>query len=444
MDFTHFESLYPIDSRSSEILQILTNIKEGKSCEIIALPGVGRSDTLRLLSYNKDVRTKHLGDNQKWFHFVLLDFSEVRNRSNFDILKFIFLGLADSLRERNLQNEYVLINNLFKDSLSFNDELVLFQGLKQAIDLLSIEKELTVCFLFDKFEEYIPFVAPQFFTNLRILRNRAKYRFSVVFSLNRPIETVLEPTLYADFKELLSSQPVYLALSDKSTLLFRIAYIEKVTEKKLSDNVEKQIIELSAGHGHIIRTGVEALLSEKKVPENLNEFLVENKSVRTVLYSIWNSLTPEEQTVLENSVRAQSEQNDYLKKTGLLKNNDIAIPLLKDLVSYIVKTAKEHTAENHILIDNNTNEIKKGHIVLSDSLTSLEYRLLLFFLQNKERAMERNEIINGVWKNDKTTAGVTDQALDQLILRLRKKIEDNPSVPIHIQTIKGRGIRFTP
>src|SRR3990167_5533846 len=163
MEPTHFESLYPENSRLKEISKILNNIKEGKSCEIVALPGVGRSDTLRLLVYNKTVRTKHLGENQKWFHFVLLDFSEVRNRTSFDILKFIFLGLADSLRERGLQNEYILVNTLFKDSLSFNDELVLFQGLKQAIDLLSIEKELTVCLLFDKFEEYIPHAEPQFF-----------------------------------------------------------------------------------------------------------------------------------------------------------------------------------------------------------------------------------------------------------------------------------------
>ena len=43
----------------------------------------------------------------------------------------------------------------------------------------------------------------------------------------------------------------------------------------------------------------------------------------------------------------------------------------------------------------------------------------------------------------KTTEGVTDQALDQLIFRLRKKIEDDPNNPEFIQTIKGRGLKFS-
>jgi DNA-binding winged helix-turn-helix (wHTH) protein len=64
-------------------------------------------------------------------------------------------------------------------------------------------------------------------------------------------------------------------------------------------------------------------------------------------------------------------------------------------------------------------------------------------IENKERILEKEEIINAVWKEAKTTLGVTDQALDQLIFRLRKKIEENPNVPQHLLTIKGRGFKFT-
>jgi DNA-binding winged helix-turn-helix (wHTH) protein len=53
-------------------------------------------------------------------------------------------------------------------------------------------------------------------------------------------------------------------------------------------------------------------------------------------------------------------------------------------------------------------------------------------------------VINAVWENMQSTAGVTDQAVDQLIFRLRKKIESDPNNSIYIQTIKGRGFKFTP
>ena len=80
MEPTHFESLYPANTREHEISKILAFIKEGNSCQVISLPGGGRSNLLGLLSYNRNVRLKHLGENQKWFHFVLLDFSEIRKR----------------------------------------------------------------------------------------------------------------------------------------------------------------------------------------------------------------------------------------------------------------------------------------------------------------------------------------------------------------------------
>ncbi|OGH14799.1 MAG: hypothetical protein A2687_00990 [Candidatus Levybacteria bacterium RIFCSPHIGHO2_01_FULL_38_26] len=65
-------------------------------------------------------------------------------------------------------------------------------------------------------------------------------------------------------------------------------------------------------------------------------------------------------------------------------------------------------------------------------------------VQNPNKIIEREEIINIVWANTKSTAGVTDQALDQLIFRVRKKIEDDPNNPEHLQTVKGRGFRFLP
>src|SRR3989344_465953 len=202
LESAHFESLYPDNSRFEEIEKILSFIKKGNSCQLIGLPGVGRSNLLGLLTYNTNVRIKHLGENQKWFHFVLCNFSEIRKKPLFEATKFIFLSLTDSLRERKMK-EYQRLNEIFKESASANDELVLFQGLKRAIDYLCIEKELTVVFLFDRFEEYISELSTEFFANLRILRNRAKYRFSVIFSLNRPLEDLIEPMLFADFYEFL-------------------------------------------------------------------------------------------------------------------------------------------------------------------------------------------------------------------------------------------------
>lgn len=276
MEPTHFESLYPDTTRFEEIEKILTFVKEGNSCELVGIPGAGRSNIFGLLAYNKSVRMKHLEENQKWFHFIPVDFSEIRKRPLSDAIKFLFLNLIDSLRERQFEEEFKNTNGIFRASLNLKDELVLFQGLKRAIDYLAIEKELTVVFLFDRFEEYIPLLTSEFFSDLRILRNRAKYRFSVVFSLNRPLEELIEPALFADFYEYVAGHTIYLSLLDRPGLTFRKAYLEKVSGKTIENELFEQILKTTNGHAKLTKLSMEAVLATKPVagsaPTNRNRF----------------------------------------------------------------------------------------------------------------------------------------------------------------------------
>jgi|SRR3989344_1790474 len=452
MEQTHFESLYPDTSRFAEIEKLLKFVKEGNSSQLVGLPGVGRSNLLGFLSYNRGIREKHLGENQKWFHFVLCNFSEVRKKPLLDAIKFIFLSLVESLRERKM-SEFERVDKIFSQSTTTADEMVLFNGLKQAIDFLSIEKELTVVFLFDRFEEYVPMITPEFFTNLRSLRNRAKYRFSVVFSLNRELEDLMEPTLFADFHEFLADNIIYLPLLDKPGLDFRISYLEKVSGKKLGKEKVEEVIKLTGGHGKLTRLCLEATLPASisqlttDNTDDLKSYLSEQKSIKGALYEIWSSLLPEEQKFLAglntSEVTEWAPQRWMLEKlglVGLVKDNKVTIPLFEKFITTLLR--QDFGRAQRLTFDPKTNEIKRGDITLSESLTSSEFKLLKFLLENKDKVIQRDEIIQAVWKEDKTTAGVTDQAIDQLIFRLRKKIEKDPNNPMHLQTIKGRGIRF--
>ena len=435
--YTHFDSLYPQDSRFEEIEKILSFIKAGMSVQLISLPGVGRSNVLGILAYNHNVRVKHLGENQKWFHFVYLNLSEVKNRSLFDFNKFLFLSLADSLKERGMNNEHDRLHQIFKDHLEFNDEVVLFQGLKEAVDFLAIEKELTVTFCFDQFETYIPSVTKEFFENLRVFRNRAKYRFSTIFSLTRPLDVLIEESVFSPFSEFLNENQVYLKLADSPGLPFRLSYLEKIIGKKIDKKIVEEIILVTAGHGRLTKLSEEIIIADKiknKISkEELIKLLLSKKTVNQALIEIWDSLTPYEQGALVNK-----EENEYLKNVGLLSSGKITIELL----DHFVKEKDKDTKKDKFSFNNETKEIKKGEQVISDKLTSLEFKLLAFLINNKDRVTEREEIIKAVWSNIQSTAGVTDQAIDQLVSRLRKKIEEDSNNPIYIQTIKGRGIKF--
>ena len=342
-----------------------------------------------------------------------------------------------------MKKDYEYVNQIFKDSVEFSDELVLFAGLKKTIDYFALEKNLTLILLFDRFEEYVPMLTSEFFANLRVLRNRAKYHFSIVFSLNRPLEDLVEPSLFADFFEYVAGRIIYLPIEDKVGLLFRISHLEKVSGQKLDKKTIDEALTITKGHGRLTILVLETLLSlDKKIPDDKKQLvghLFTQRPIRSALFAIWNSLNPsEQQYFIDNTI-----EPIFLEKIGLCYNGKTTIPLFEEFVKQEVFRKIKFAQKEEIIFDENTNEIKKGETLISYTLTSSEFKLLKFLILNKERIIGKEEIINAVWGEKTTTLGVTDQALDQLIFRLRKKIEQNPNKPDHILTVKGRGVKFS-
>jgi DNA-binding response OmpR family regulator len=73
-------------------------------------------------------------------------------------------------------------------------------------------------------------------------------------------------------------------------------------------------------------------------------------------------------------------------------------------------------------------------------LTAKEFDLLNLFITNRGRVFSREEVLDGVWKND--YAG-DERTVDVHIRRLREKVERNPTQPEFIFTKWGVGYYFT-
>lgn len=432
-DNPYFESHYPADSLKNEIGKILSFTEKGASSQVLGLPGVGKSRLLRLLAYNKQVRLLHLGEKQEKFHFIYMDFSEIKGRPLLESTKFMLISLAYSLHEREFEEESAKINEFLKDAIAFNDELVLFQALKRSIDYLALEKEITIIFLIDRLEQYSQDLTSQFFVNLKVLRNRAKYKFSCVFALSRPIDVLVDISSLSEFYEYLVGNTVFMGISPDKTD-FRLSYIEKVVQKK-NERAKEEILALTGGHGKLSKISYEIVLSEVKTPENLRDYLLKQRQVRGALYEIWNYLSPQERTLIKRGEIASLEL-EFLRLIGLITNDEITIPLFKEFVKTLQEEIETFT------FDENRNEILKGDENLTEILTPSEFRLLKHLIINTGHILEKEDIINAVWKDTQTQEGVTDQALDQIVYRLRKKIEVDPNNPHHIITIKGKGIKL--
>jgi DNA-binding response OmpR family regulator len=81
---------------------------------------------------------------------------------------------------------------------------------------------------------------------------------------------------------------------------------------------------------------------------------------------------------------------------------------------------------------------RKGEAV---KFTPSEYNLLMYFLQNPDKPLTRDMILNSVWGYDTYP---NTRTVDIHVVKLRQKLEPDPNVPKFFTTVHGVGYRFLP
>lgn len=74
-------------------------------------------------------------------------------------------------------------------------------------------------------------------------------------------------------------------------------------------------------------------------------------------------------------------------------------------------------------------------------LTLMEGDLLRYLVRHRGRIVSRKEILEQVWRVHEDT---DTRAIDNFVVRLRRYLEDEPSEPQFLQTVRGVGYRFLP
>ncbi|HLH19232.1 MAG TPA: response regulator transcription factor [Bryobacteraceae bacterium] len=92
-----------------------------------------------------------------------------------------------------------------------------------------------------------------------------------------------------------------------------------------------------------------------------------------------------------------------------------------------------------IEIDIERRIVRKGAEELK--FTPAEYNLLKFFIQNPDRPLTRDAILNQVWGYSFLS---NTRTVDAHVARLRQKVEIDPNAPRHILTVHRVGYRFLP
>lgn len=75
------------------------------------------------------------------------------------------------------------------------------------------------------------------------------------------------------------------------------------------------------------------------------------------------------------------------------------------------------------------------------TMTAQEFKVLKFLMENAERVVSREELLNEVWGYQHYPSTRT---VDNHILKLRQKLERDPAEPKYFRTMHGAGYKFVP
>jgi len=97
--------------------------------------------------------------------------------------------------------------------------------------------------------------------------------------------------------------------------------------------------------------------------------------------------------------------------------------------------------QGRLIIDQRSRRVWVNQQQLVPALSAQQFKLLWLLSENQGQVATRPELIAAVW-GDEQAVGVTDQALDALVRRLRDRLASVDPTHQYIATIRGHGVRL--
>ena len=139
----------------------------------------------------------------------------------------------------------------------------------------------------------------------------------------------------------------------------------------------------------------------------------------------------------------QTGADDYLTKPFHLDELLLRVKRMAVRSSFYQLDDKQTTETvltcGHIKLDTESLELSSPN---GDyNLTALEADVLKEFLRNPGRVLTREHLLTKVWG---VKGNMETRTVDNFILRLRRYLEKDPSNPLCLESVRGRGYRFHP
>lgn len=447
--------------RRSDV-QNLIQLLYGLHCvEIVGFSNVGKSALMRLLA-QRDIWTQELGEASRNYLPVYIDCNQMVEMSDHGFYELVLRTLLEAAPPLSdlpeLQAAYattVAPHSDFEVPLSFN------RGLTSVLQTT----EYKLILLFDEFDEPFMQMASRVFLNLRAFKDRYGGSLAYVTATQQPLRRRRLEDHCGEFCELFSHHSWHLApLTRPDVERFVRDYMAAFEVDFVAADIDF-IYSWAGGHPRLL-DGVCRILERalenvaQEQAEAAERWQLHKIVARRLLVAdeltlecekIWSKLNQAEQNALSFITVGDSSPREAapaeatlagLRRQHLIMKGAGQFQLFCRLFADFVrrKTVAALPNAGQLTLDADRGEVLvDGQPV--ETLTNLEYRLMTLLFAQQDKIVDKYQIVTSVWGEGYIDA-VDDARIEKLVSRVRQKIENDPSSPKFLTTVRGRGYKL--
>ena len=440
---------YTLSYRSNEARQVMEWVRAGQCGSIIGLRGAGKSNFLQFL-LREDVKQQYLGQSSKDFHFIPINLLSLAERTDWGVYEILLGNAVSQLHPPDWENTALdQIPGLHQEVLRSRDALIAQRAFEHCMTLMSQQSTRRLVFIFDEFDDVFRELPAALFRCLRAIRDAHKEQISFVVVATQELAELRDQQIdeLDHFHRLVGRNICWLGPYGEADAREMVRYLAARRNRILSEDDTTRLIEMSGGHAGLLKTVLSFIWNNESTSALLKDVaeLMNESSVHRECGKIWESLAAGEQAALCALARGEplpSQMLAHLTLRGLLRRSSAVQAFFSPLFAAFVKE-QTPPAGRGTYID------RTGRIVQIDGqriqdLTELEFEILLYLYEGRGRLCTKDDIVRNVYRQryDNFQGGVTDEALQALISRLREKIEPDRSHPRYVVTVRGEGYKF--
>ena len=198
---------------------------------------------------------------------------------------------------------------------------------------------------------------------------------------------------------------------------------------------------------HVLKktNGIEGM--KFALEKNINLILLDIMLPGMNGYEICRKIKKEKPELPIIMISARGSEMDKVSGLDIGADDYITKPFsIPELIARIKAIFRRFDQINHITKEYTFGDVKLDFIKLQAFrnnqeiiLSGREFAILEYFIQHEGEAIHRQDLLSNVWGYKFTP---NTRTVDNFVLNLRKKLEEDPSNPKHIVSIKGIGYRF--